>query len=62
MGSPISVVLAELTMQHIERKIFSQTPIELPLWKRYLDDIIAIIPNDKINEFHDFLNSLHNNI
>ena len=44
MGSPISVVLAELTMQKIEQQIFDTLPVQILLWKRYVDDIIAIVP------------------
>ena len=47
MGSPISVALAELVMQRIEKQIFRSSPFEIPVWKRYVDDIFAIIPADK---------------
>ena len=50
MGSPISVALA-LVMQRIEKEIFSSSPFEIPVWKRSVDDIFAIIPADK----QDFL-------
>ena len=46
MGSPISVVLAEMTMQCIEKRIFENSPVNVQLWKRYVDDVIAIIPKD----------------
>ena len=46
MGSPISVVLAEMTMQCIEKRIFENSHVNVQLWKRYVDDVIAIIPKD----------------
>lgn len=46
MGSPVSVVLAELTMQKLEERILSNSPSKPILWKRYLDDIIAILPKE----------------
>ena len=49
MGSPISVVLAEMTMQCIEKKIFETCPVTIPLWKRYVDDVIALVPSDKVD-------------
>ena len=62
MGSSISVTLAELTMQSIENEIFDNSPIEIKLWKRYVDDIITIIPKTRIDEFHNFINSINTNI
>ena len=62
MGSPISVVLAELTMQHIEESIMSSTICKPKLWKRYLDDSIAIIPRDEVDSFHIFLNQINPHI
>ena len=59
MGSPISVVLAELTMQHIEESIMSSTTRKPKLQKRYLDDYIAIIPKDEVDSFHLFLNQIN---
>ena len=44
MGSPISVCIAEFVMQHVEKQIFTNSPVETRLWKRYVDDVFAIIP------------------
>ena len=64
MGSPVSVVIAELTMQNIESKIhkesFNGSPILL--WKRYVDDCIAIMKSTDIISFLVHLNSLNENI
>ena len=47
MGSPISVALAELVMQRIEKQIFSSSPFEIPVNGRDMfDDIFSIIPAD----------------
>jgi len=59
MGSPISVVLAELTMQNLEKQIFDNSNVQLNLWKRYLDDIITILPEDEIENFLNFINALN---
>ena len=45
MGSPISVVLAEMTMQCIEKRIFKNSPVNVQ-HILYVDDVIAIIPKD----------------
>ena len=62
MGSSVSGTLAELTMQAIEQEIFDRSPVEIKLWRRYVDDVIAIIPKTRIEEFHDFINSINTNI
>ena len=62
MGSPISVVIAEITMQKIEKLILENSPVEIQLWKRYVDDIIAIIPNNSQDTLIVYLNSINSNI
>ena len=57
MGSPISVVLAELTMQHIESIIMSLAPVKPKIWKRYLDDTITILPKTCVDNFLNQINS-----
>lgn len=46
MGSPISVVIAEIVMQYIENQILEDAPFDIKLWKRYVDDVIAVIPSN----------------
>jgi hypothetical protein len=46
MGSPASVVIAEITMQHIEKQIFEHPPCEPLFWKRYVDDTLTALPVD----------------
>ena len=64
MGSPISVVIAELTMQNIEKKIdincFNGN--QILLWKRYVDDCIAIIKTTDIDAFLQYINNINHNI
>ena len=62
MGSPISVVLAELTMQSIEQEALTTSPDQIVLWRRYLDDIIAIIPENSTNRLLIHLNSINHHI
>ena len=38
MGLPVTVVVAELAMQKIEKEIFDRSPVNLLFWKRYIDD------------------------
>ncbi|XP_022902993.2 uncharacterized protein [Onthophagus taurus] len=69
MGSPLSGMLADIFLNEIEDKyILNDTnPIRknILLWKRYVDDIFIIIKdkNDNtIEDLHEYINSLHNDI
>ena len=59
MGSPVSPVVANLYMEHLETIIMQSSPLDLKplLWKRYVDDILTIIKVDKVAEFNIFLNT-----
>lgn len=62
MGSPISVVIAELVMQNIEAKIFQNDAFDILLWRRYVDDCFVIVRNDQIDPLLSFINSINDNI
>ena len=62
MGSSISVVLAECTMQCIEELIFQNTSVGIKKWIRYVDDIFAVIPISQKDEFFNFINGINSNI
>ena len=38
MGSPVSVVVAEIVMQNIEEQALATYKRTVPLWLRYVDD------------------------
>ena len=62
MGSSVSVTVANLVMEEIEKRAlstFSPTP---HFWKRYVDDTCTAIQSDSISHFHDHLNSINANI
>ena len=60
MGSPVSPLIANLFMEDLEQRAIatSHPRIRPRLWKRYVDDILAVIPKDAISEFKDHLNSI----
>ena len=62
MGSSISIILAEAVLQFIESRIFEETSLGIVFWKRYVDDVIAIIPKAKEVNILDFINSIDLNI
>uniref|UniRef100_A0A5S6QKA5 Reverse transcriptase domain-containing protein n=1 Tax=Trichuris muris TaxID=70415 RepID=A0A5S6QKA5_TRIMR len=59
MGSPLSPVLAEVFMEHLEEVAFEHTaPPAIPkVFKRYVDDIFAIL---EVGTEEDFLQHLNN--
>ena len=56
MGSPVSVVVAEIVMQNIEERALATYKRTLPLWLRYVDDTFTAVHKDEINDFHEHLN------
>ena len=58
MGSPVSVVAANLVMEDIEERALSTFYAPPRFWKRYVDDTCAALPPDQIPPFLDHLNSI----
>ena len=59
MGSPVSVVVAEIVMQNIEEHALTTCRQTIPLWLRYVDDTFPAVHKDEIDEFHDHLKRWH---
>ena len=57
MGSPVSVVVAEIVMQNIKEQALSTYTKTLPLWLCYVDDPFTTVHKDKVNTFHKHLNT-----
>ena len=53
MGSPVSVVVAEIVMQNIEEQALATYTRTVPLWLRYVDKDVH---KDGIDDFHEHLN------
>ena len=62
MGSPVSVVVAEIVMQNIEEQALATYSETLPLWLRYVDDTITAVHESKIDKFHEHLNEQNTNV
>ncbi|KAL9969279.1 hypothetical protein ACROYT_G021476 [Oculina patagonica] len=56
MGSPVSVVVAEIVMQNIEERALATCRQTIPLWLRYVDDTFTTVHKDEIDDFHKHLN------
>ncbi|KAJ0171000.1 hypothetical protein K1T71_013199 [Dendrolimus kikuchii] len=62
MGSPVSPVVADIFMEDFEQKALDTAPAKPKMYKRYVDDTFAVLPNDKVSAFLDHLNSISSNI
>ena len=60
MGSPVSVVVAEIVMQHVEERALATCRQTIPLWLCYVDDTFTAVHKDEIDNFHDHLNACIN--
>ena len=58
MGSPLSPVLANLYMEYFESELLPNISGDIPLWVRYVDDILLAWPHG--GNFDDFFNKINN--
>lgn len=59
MGSPVSVVIANLVMEDVEeRAMHGHVSFPPHFWKRYLDDTCTALPRDMVVSFHNHLNCI----
>ena len=62
MGSPVSVVVANLVMENIEDRALSSFHTPPRFWRRYIDDTCTVLPQGLVTSFHEHLNSIDKNI
>ncbi|XP_076046698.1 uncharacterized protein LOC143028455 [Oratosquilla oratoria] len=56
MGSPISVVMAEMAMQHFEEVMMTAASMSLEMWVRHVDDIFVVMKKEEMEPFLNILN------
>ncbi|CAN8015850.1 unnamed protein product, partial [Ixodes persulcatus] len=59
MGSPVSVSVANLVMEHIEEKVLKTVAFPVKFYRQYVDDTFVILDKCHANDFHRELNSVH---
>lgn len=62
IGSPLSPLMAEIFLAHIEDKIFAHpASSKILYWYRYVDDVLALYlgTDRQLDAFKQFINSLH---
>ena len=62
MGNPLSPVVADFVMEMLLNRVVNKLGFPIPLLKKYVDDLILALPEDKISETLACFNSFHNNI
>ena len=58
MGSPISLIVANLYMENFETRAISTSPHPPLIWKRFVDDTCVIIKEAHKQEFLEHINSI----
>lgn len=59
MGSPLSPILADIVIDDLETQCLAILDFNVPTYYRYVDDVFAIVPKDKINDILDAFNNYH---
>src|SRR5580765_3687713 len=59
MGSPLSPTIADIVLQDIENKALYKIGTKLPIYYRYVDDILLAVPKNSIQFIVDTFNSYH---
>ena len=62
MGSPVSAILANLVLEHVEERALISAPHPPKWWYRYVDDSHVCIAREYLTEFHSHLNSINHHI
>src|SRR5580765_6949202 len=59
MRSPLSPTIADIVLQDIENKALYKIGTKLPIYYRYVDDILLAAPKNSIQFIVDTFNSYH---
>ena len=62
MGSPVSVVIANMVIEDVEQKALANSPVKPFFWKRYVDDVISTVSENEAEHFLSHLNSVEPSI
>ena len=62
MGSPVSVVVANLVMEDVEERALESFPSPPRFWKHYVDDTFTALPKTLITPFLEHLNGIEPSI
>ena len=61
MGSSLSLIVANIYMEHLEQEAIARTrDIKPRMWKRNVDDILAIVKRDSVDRLKALLDQVDN--
>ena len=62
MGSPVSVSVANIVMEDVEERALASYEIQLPFWKRYVDDVCTVVPKQRVQHLLQHLSGIEGSI
>ena len=62
MGSPISIIVANLVMESIENKMLKDFASPPRIWLRYIDDTFVVLKKTEVVSFYKFINNIEESI
>lgn len=62
MGSIVSPIIAQFVVDLVLKESLPKLSFEIPFLKKYMDDIITLVPKDKTNESIDIINQYNEKI
>lgn len=62
MGYSLSSPIANLVMEYVEENILATIPFHIPIYKRYVDDVLMSVPCDQLDYILQIFNGYHNTI
>jgi len=62
MGSPLSPIIAQIVLRDIEERVFNVIPFHIPIYYRYVDDILIATPLEEMYNALCVFNSIHDRV
>ena len=59
MGSPLSPILADMVLDDLETSCLQELKFTIPMFYRYVDDVITILPYNKVDNILSIFNNYH---
>jgi len=59
ISSPLSPILADIVMQDLEKKAIKKLDINFPFYYGYVDDILLLTPESRVNIILNTFNNIH---
>ena len=62
MGSPVSVSITNLVMEDVKERALALYDVQLPFWKRSVDDACTVVPINRVQHLLQHLNTIESTI